>query len=108
MCSSVLTTVCGDPGLSAQLPKAILTGPQANDPKEYGSSVTPVSHLSTYILQTVPHFKQDQTNNVYKPNPSLLQMVSSTALQAAASNKSFSCLPALACQHKVPSHWNYQ
>lgn len=45
MCSSVLTTVYGDPGLSAQQPKAILPGPQANGPKEYGTSVTPVSHL---------------------------------------------------------------
>lgn len=93
---SVLTIVYGDPGLSAQLPKAILPGSQASGPKEYGSSVTPVTHLSTYILHTVPQFKHDQTNNGYKPNPSLLQMVSGTALRAEASNKSFSCLPVLA------------
>lgn len=107
MCSSVLTIVYGDSGLSSQLPKAILPGPQANSPKEHGSSVTPVSHQSTYTLHTRPHLKQDQTNNVYKPNPSLLQTVSGTALQVTASNKS-SLLLVLACQHKASSHKNYQ
>lgn len=93
---------------SSQLPQAILTGPQAYGPKEYESSVTPVSHLSNYMLHTIHHLKQDQTNNVYKPNPSLLKTVSRTALQATTSNKCFSHLLVLACQHKVSSHKNYQ
>lgn len=62
--------------------------------------MTPVSHLPAHtdVLYTIHHLKQDQTNNVYEPNPSLLQMVSGMALQATASKLILLSL-VLACQH---------
>lgn len=96
MSSYILTGAYGDPGLNSELPNHNCPGQSEkgypatsppNGPKEYRSSVTPVSRLPAHtdVLDTRHHLKQDQTNNVYEPNPSLLQMVSGMALQETAS-----------------------
>lgn len=92
MCSSVLTIAYGDPSsvpscqrLSCQVLKLMVQKNTSLLCLLY--DVCQPTYCSLY-----PTSNKTRQTKVYKPNPSLLQMVSGTALQATASNKFFSYL----------------